>query len=373
LSAATWLPRYGSGALADVLPSVLAQQTGRPTDDVVGLPAATSYVVFLIDGLGWRLLLEHADAAPYLSSLATGPPITCGVPSTTATSLTSLGTGLPPGMHGVVGFTSRIPGTNRLLDALRWDRSVDPREWQRHATVFDAARAAGLDWSVVSKRQFEGSGLTVASQRGASYRGADSLGERVAMAVEACRDPGSLAYVYEGDLDATGHRQGCRSAAWDRELAAIDWFAQELREALPDGVVLVVTADHGMVDVPLARRIDVDLEPDLLDGVPLFGGEARFRHLYCAGGAVAGVAARWRDRLGDEALVVTREEATDSGWFGPVEAHVRPRIGDVMVASMADTAIVSSRAFPREAALVGLHGSLTEDEMLVPLLVDTGG
>src|SRR5262249_18737881 len=161
----------------DVLPSVLAQQVGRPDDDVIGMPPAESYVVFLIDGLGWQLLLEHAGAAPYLSSLATRPPITCGVPSTTATSLTSLGTGRPPGAHGVVGFTSRIPGTDRLLDALRWDRSVDPREWQRHDTVFDSARAHGLEWSVVSKRQFEGSGLTVASQRGAAYRGADSLGE----------------------------------------------------------------------------------------------------------------------------------------------------------------------------------------------------
>ncbi|HEU0128355.1 MAG TPA: alkaline phosphatase family protein, partial [Pseudonocardiaceae bacterium] len=132
------LPRYFGGSLAEVLPSVVAALGVPGWTNWFSFPSGGSYVVLLIDGLGWELLRDHASTAPYLFGLASGAanPITCGVPSTTATSLTTFGTGLPPGAHGVVGFTSRIPGTDRLLDALQWDKTVDPNEWQSYDTVF---------------------------------------------------------------------------------------------------------------------------------------------------------------------------------------------------------------------------------------------
>jgi hypothetical protein len=370
-SAEAVLPRYFGGALSDVLPSALAAASAPGWANALGFPTATSYVVFLVDGLGWNQLLAHPEEAPYLTTLAAvADPITCGVPSTTATSLTSLGTALPPGAHGVVGFTSRIPGTNRLLDALRWDSGVDPHEWQVYDTVFARAASQGTPTTVVSKRLFEGSGLTEASQRGARFVGADSIGERISSVVQASSPRGSLTYVYEGELDSTGHRSGSRSWAWDHQLAMADTFALRLREALPERVGLVVTADHGMVDVPPEGRLEVDDYPELLDGVSLFGGEARFRHLYCASGAAVDVVAAWRECLAGNAWVVSRDEAIAEGWFGAVDSHVRPRLGDVMVASRGNTAVVSSRRFEHEASLVGLHGSLSADEMLVPILVD---
>lgn len=367
------LPHYFSRSLVDVLPSAVSALGVDGWDNPLGLPPAPAYVVFLIDGLGWNLLRDHPEEAPYLNSLtAACEPITCGVPSTTATSLTSFGTGLPPGAHGVVGFTSRIPGTDRLLDALKWDSRVDPREWQPHDTVFARARKDGVTVTTVSKRSFEGSGLTEVSQRGAAFVGADTIGERISGAVGAAAEPTSLTYVYEGELDATGHRRGSASWAWSHQLAMADSFAARLRESLPDECALVVTADHGMVDVAVEDRLNVDDEPELLDGVTVFGGEARFRHLYCEGGAVDDVAARWRERLGAAAWVVTRDEAVGEGWFGSVDSAVRPRLGDVIVASRSDVAVVSTSRFPHEAQLVGLHGSLTADEMLVPLLLDAG-
>ncbi len=368
------LPAYGSGSLSDVVPSALGALGVDGWSNVLSLPSASSYVVLLVDGMGWNLLRRHPVEAPYLSSLADrGRWITAGVPSTTATSLTGLGTGLPPGRHGVVGYTSRIPGTGRLLDALRWDTSVDPVQWQPHATAFERAAGAGVPVSVVSKRMFASSGLTRAGQRGADYVGADRLGERIAATAELSRRPGSLTYVYDGDLDATGHRNGCASAAWRYQLGVVDHFARMLRAALCDSAALAVVADHGMVDVPPGARVDVVDEPGLLEGVDLFGGEARFRHLYCQPTMVEAVAARWRSRLGEAAVVMTREEAAAAGWFGPVEPGVAPRLGDVMVASVGEVAVVSRERFPLEASLIGLHGSLTADEMLVPLLVDSAG
>ena len=131
-----------------------------------------------------------------------------------------------------------------------------------------------------------------------------------------------------------------------------------------------MVADHGMVDSPKSARVDVDHELELRDGLLLMGGEARFRHLYCRTGAVDDVAATWRSVLGDRADVLTRDEALARGWFGAVEPQVLPRIGDVLVACRGDHAVISTVDFAYESTLVGLHGSLTPDEMLIPLLVD---
>jgi hypothetical protein len=332
-------------------------------------PEAPAYVVFLVDGLGYELVRDHPDDAPYLHSLLGDPPATAGVPSTTATSLTSLGTALTPGQHGLVGFTSRVPGTDRLLNALFWDKRVDPVEWQPHPTAFGRIASAGVHTTVVAKREFAGSGLSRVSQRGAEFVGVDRTGERIASVVAASGSRPSLTYAYDGDLDWTGHRYGVDSPQWRAQLAATDAAMEQLRESLDPATRLVVVADHGMIDSPHAARIDVDEHSELRSGVVLLGGEARFRHLYCCGGAVDDVAATWRGVLGDRAEVLTRDEAIARGWFGTVEHAVRPRLGDVIVAAHDDVAIMSSVDFPYEATLVGLHGSLTSREMLIPILV----
>lgn len=365
-------PAYGHRGLGDVVPAV-GRALGTdvlPAPTGLVLPEAPAYVVFLVDGLGAQLLERYADTAPYLSSLRPGnEPGTAGVPSTTATSLTSLGTGLTPGTHGLVGFTSRVPGTDKLLNALFWDKSVDPLQWQPHPTAFSRLTDAGVRVDVVNKREFDRSGLTIAAHRGAGYIGADRIGERIAGAVAGSTRHPSLTYLYDGDLDWTGHRYGVDSPQWLQQLAAIDAEAAQLREALPDEVRLVVVADHGMVDSTPASRLDVDKLPGLRDGVLLLGGEARFRHLYCDPGAVSSVAGCWAETLGDRAEVLTREQAVERGWFGAVTELVAPRLGDVVVAATGEVAMFSSKDFGYEMSLVGLHGSLTADEMMIPILV----
>jgi hypothetical protein len=365
-------PAYQDRSLGDVLPAVA---TAMRVDaglhrTSLAFPEAERYVVFLVDGLGHELLQSHAEAAPFLHSLLDGQaPATVGVPSTTATSLTSLGTGLAPGQHGVVGYTSRIPGTDRLLNALSWDRSVDARQWQPHRTAFDKIAAAGVHTTVVNKRDFGRSGLTVASQRGADFVGADRTGERLAAVRAASSISPSLTYMYDGDLDWTGHQYGVASEQWEQQLSMIDFAAEHLRETLSADTRIVVVADHGMVDSPLEDRIDVDDRPELRAGLAMVAGEARFRHLYCRGGAEDDVVATWRAVLGERAEVVSRDEALALGWFGPLDPPVRPRLGEVMVACRGTFAVQSSKAFPAETKLVGMHGSLTSAEMLIPVLV----
>ncbi|CAA9336952.1 MAG: Alkaline phosphodiesterase I / Nucleotide pyrophosphatase [uncultured Nocardioidaceae bacterium] len=376
-SGAVVLPRYGGGSLADLLPAV-GTAMGVPIADpgvpVPALPSGRGWVVLLVDGLGWHLLREHREVAPYLASLLDdSEPLTTAIPSTTATSLTSLGTALPPGRHGIVGYTSRIPGTTRTLNALSWKGGPDPVEWQPYQTALSRLQQSGLDVTVVNKAKFEGSGLTLASQRGVPFLGADDPENRLVCIQEAVRTSRPLVYAYESVLDHTGHEHGCRSQRWRERLAVIDAEVAELRSALPNEIGLLVTGDHGMVDVPMTDRVELDDEPDLTADVVVLAGEARFRHVHTRATAVDSVAARWRDRLGATALVRTRDEAFDENWFGVVEDRVRPRIGDVLVASLGTSAVFSTSQFPVEHKMVGFHGSVTGAETLVPLLVDPPG
>ncbi|MGI8613225.1 MAG: alkaline phosphatase family protein [Nocardioidaceae bacterium] len=365
------LPRYGERSLTEVVPSVGAALGLPGLVDVLGLPASSRYVIFVVDGLGAQQLREAGGSAPYLASLLDDhEPLTCGVPSTTATSLTSLSTSLPPGRHGLVGYTCRIPGTNRLLNTLKWDADVDPVAWQPHPSAFTRLGALGAQTMVVNSTSFETSGLTRCGQRHVAYHGIDSPWERLEAVCDAAAVAGSVTYAYESVLDHTGHEAGWRSPRWLAELTRVDAELLRLRSELPTDAVLLVTADHGMVDVGPDDRVDVDEAVDLLDDVTLIGGEARFRHVYARAGAAADVADRWTAVLGERALVRTRDEAVAAGWFGSVSERVRPRLGDVVAASTGSSAVLCRRLFPVEARMVGFHGSLTAQEMNVPLLVD---
>lgn len=360
----------GPARLTELLPAV-AQALGKPLPVSVpwALPEADAYVIALIDGMGAELVRDFASHAPFLNSLA-GPTAISEIPSTTATSLTSLGTALPPGEHGMVGYTSRIPGTHRLLNALEWDKAVNPESWQPHPTAFEQMAQTGIAVTSIGPKAYANSGLTRVSQRGADYVAADRFGERLAASVQAARQASSLTYVYDGDLDWIGHRHGVDSPQWRAQLRLIDASLEQLRAALPAHVRLLITADHGMVDVPPHRQWDVDGVPGLRDGIVLIGGEARLRHLYCEPERAGEVARRWRSAIDEaDAVVFTFAEAQAAGWFGSADDRIRPRIGDVLVASLHDFAVMSSKDHPRELHLVGLHGSITERERSIPMLV----
>jgi predicted AlkP superfamily pyrophosphatase or phosphodiesterase len=361
-------PPYAGRSLARLLPDLV---------DGLNAEGPRRVCVLLVDGLGWELLRSHAAHAPFLTSLAVGAsaePLAVGFPTTTATSLASLGTGLSPGLHGVVGYEVAVPGSGRVMNSLSWEGAPAPRTWQPHDTAFDRAVRDGIEVTRVGPRSFDGSGLTEAALRGGAYAGAESAGERVAAAAAALRRGSrSLVYVYYGDLDATGHRSGCGSPAWALELAHVDLFARQLADALPSDAVLWITADHGMVDVPLEHRIDLADELELDDGLELVAGEPRVRYLHTRAGAGEDVLSAWRERLGASMWVLSRDEAVAAGWFGAVSDAVLPRIGDVIAAAREDVAVFDSRrdnVFVRH--LVGLHGSLTDAERLVPLLMATG-
>ncbi|HEY6797649.1 MAG TPA: alkaline phosphatase family protein [Kineosporiaceae bacterium] len=376
-----------TASLADVLPSVTAA-IGCPVrgPSVIELPAARSAVVVLVDGLGETLLLRRAGHAPFLRDLraqadrpgASTPVVaavlTSGFPSTTATSMGMLGTGRLPGAHGLVGLDVLDPERDVLFNELAWDPQVDPRVWQPTSTVFAEAAAAGVDVVRIGPAFFDGSGLTEAALRGGRFVAADSLERRVGAAVAATRQPGcQLVYLYWGDVDKVGHVSGSESWQWADELTQTDRWIAHLVERVGRDVLVVVTADHGMVDVPAHERVDVAHEPDLAAGVRHVGGEPRAVHLYARPGATADVLAAWRERLAGRMELLRRDDAVRAGWFGPVEPWVLPRIGDVVGSALGAFAVVDSRtARPELLRLVGLHGARSPQEQLVPLLATLG-
>lgn len=362
--------------LADVMPSALSALGVDGEANRLELAPARSVVVLLIDGFGWNLLRGNEATAPFLAGFA-GRPIVAGFPTTTAASITSLGTGLRSGMHGIVGYTSRLDGLAEPINWLAWAPSgahkdvieaFPPETIQPYPTALERAERAGVHAVNVSSGRFRGSGLTRAALRGGTFASVVTAADTVAAVAVAARGPQpSLVYCYNGDLDLVSHVRGWQSDAWQAQLALIDRQVELLAERLPAGSRLVVTGDHGMVDVPDEAKIDFDAEPELSEGVDALANDARCRYVYTR--EPAAVRQRWTRRLGDGFDVLTRDEAIGRGWFGPVRPEIAGRIGDLVVLATGPGAVVRRSAEPRLARLVGNHGALSDDELLVPLLL----
>jgi hypothetical protein len=376
-------PRYDRG-VHRLLPSALAAIAGAP-DDLLAWPRPPRAVaVLVVDGLGQRLLEEHASLAPTLSG-ASREMLHAPFPTTTATSLTSIGTGLPPGEHGIVGYSFAVPGDERVLFALTWswDRhdprfdarpDVDPDLLQPHPTAFELAADRGIRAVTVLRPEFVGSGLTRAGLRGGKVMEATDLETTLRSVEEALAVPGpAVVYAHHGDLDTLGHMVGPRREEWLAELGRIDDAIARTAARLPPDAVLLVTADHGMVHVPDDGFVELADRPDLLAGVRTLTGDARARQLHTEAGACDEVLATWREHCGSDAWVASRDEAIAAGWFGPRVTHVaRAHIGDVIVSARAldlgwvhrDHDLVGGR-------MPGLHGALTDEELEVPAIMLT--
>jgi hypothetical protein len=353
-----------------VLTDAVAALEGRSE----ALPTATSAVVFVLDGLGAHNLAARRGHARFLSSLSTRSALARTVfPSTTAAALTSLLTGVDPGEHGIVGYRVRIPGTDAVPNQLHgWETDgLDPRVWQRAQPVMERAAGAGRPAFVVSRPEYRGTGFTTATLRGADIRGADDLIERVELAAQlAGEHRGAVVYLYAPDLDSAGHRHGWESDQWSAALERVDAAAQRFADVLRPGTGALITADHGMVDVPEHRRLLFGADSPLWDGVAAVGGEPRMLHLYAEPGRAGDVHAAWSAAEAARAWVATRDDAIGAGLFGDVvHPEVAERIGDVLVAARAGVAYYDDREADKgPQRMVGQHGSLTVEERIVPLL-----
>lgn len=358
------LPDYAGPNVRGIIPALLG-----PADWSRSLPSwfpdpirhARQVVVLVLDGLGWDQLGEHRDQMPLLSSF-TGRSITTVAPTTTATALSSIATGLTPGEHGLIGYRMLLKG--EVINVLRWlaaggdrRRSLPPVDVQPFTPFM------GVTVPVVSPAELEGSAFTEAHLRGSrpvGYRASSAIAVEVRHQLAAGE---RFVYAYYGSIDKTAHERGFGDF-YDAELKAADRLVGDVVDALPAGAALLVTADHGQVEV--GDRI-ITPDPALLGSVTLQSGEGRFRWWHTSGSPDT-LAKEALDAYGDLAWVATKEQVIDEGWFGPVVAPpVAARLGDVaIVAHQPVSFFEAADSGPFE--LVCRHGSLTSAEVMVPLL-----
>ncbi|MDF0513267.1 alkaline phosphatase family protein [Agromyces sp. H3Y2-19a] len=360
--------------LTEVLESCLASLSGEANP--LGFPASRSAVVLLVDGLGAANLRGRAGHARFLASRFGKRDVARTVfPSTTAAALASLTTAARPGEHGLVGYRTLDGANDRLVNQLNgWDDRMRPETWQRRGTVFEAAGERGVDAVAIGAPRYVDSGFTRAVLRGARYVAGASISDRFSAALDVLSsgEP-ALVYLYVPELDQAAHAHGWESDRWLGLLEQLDAEAASFEKRMPRGTGLVVTADHGVVDVPAHRHVFVDARPALVDGVRHVGGEPRCLQLYFEPGLDeperASVVAAWREAESRRAWVMTRAEAIGARLFGHVDPVVAPRIGDLLVAARAGIAYYDARLADRQAEkMIGQHGSLTDEEMRVPFI-----
>lgn len=367
------LPQYNGANVRGIVPALLAPVGRVVARQGAGLPSwipstvanASQVVLLVLDGLGWEQLQDRLAVAPTLAAMQ-GGPITTVAPSTTATALTSITTGLTPGEHGLVGYRMELAG--EVLNVLRWHgdkgdlrRKFAPAETQPFEP-FMGERVA-----VVSKAELESTAFTEAHLRGSEQVGWRAASSLPLIVAEHLRRGDRLVYAYYDGIDKIAHERGL-GEFYDAELRAADRMVADIVGLLPPGAALLVTADHGQVDI--GTRI-VTPHDDVLKLTRDQSGEGRFRWLHAKPGAAADLLAAAKTHHGDVAWVHSRAELIDAGWFGPVVSQpVAARYGDVALVPYEPISFHDpddSGPYP----LVCRHGSLTSAEMLVPLLAFT--
>ena len=357
------LPDYTGACIANIVPALLDGAVDPPPWLPAAALEADQVVLLVLDGLGWDQLQARPHLAPTLSAMV-GGPITSVTPTTTATALTSIATGLTPGEHGVVGY--RVAVDHEVLNILRWTtaqgdarKRIDPHAFQP-TSAFCSQRPC-----IVTKAEFVTSGFSGAHLGGVrftGYRVPSTLVVEIRHALKA-REP--FIYAYYDGIDKVAHEYGLADH-YDAELQAVDRLVADVLAELPRGAVLVITADHGQVSV--GENL-IDLHADVAAHVSFQSGEGRFRWLHARPGRADALAEASRARHSDTAWVRERDETIDDGWWGPKVADVaRQRLGDVALVARADVSYVDA-ADTGPFKLIGRHGSLTAAEMYVPLLV----
>lgn len=385
MSEAPVLPEPPEGPrIWDVLESAAAAAGLEGAENRLGLPASRRVVVALVDGMGMTVLKRWKAHAPFLSASAERRRrISTSFPSTTATALTSFGTGKPPGEHGILGYDLLAPDHPRgprVVNHLgKWDPELVPEQWQPVPTVLERLDAAGIPAVTVSQKRFAGSGLTRAGLRGGTFVGANSHDERVTRTVEALSQHShAVVYAYWNEVDKAGHEHGMDSAEFARALEDVDFALKRLVAQAPEDTLVLVTADHGMLDVPEAKRLDYSEHPELTEVFAFTAGEPRMVHLYWREQASAderrAALEAWRAYTGRSAVVMEKAEALAAGWFGEVAERNAARIGDVIVAATAPVAFFDGRRVGAHAfEMIGQHGSLTPEELAIPLYAIPAG
>jgi predicted AlkP superfamily pyrophosphatase or phosphodiesterase len=356
------------GRLSEVFTSALASLTGE--QNPLNLARVKNACVVLVDGLGSANIRERSGHAPFLSSqLKIDGSINCGFPSTTVTSLSSFSTGVQSGRHGMVGYKILDPRSNLAMNLLtEISNETEAEYWQPLETVAERAKRQGLDCIFIGPGEYDNSGFTKATMRGSTYMAAKSIEDRFKLAEKLLSEGhGKLIYLYVPELDQQAHAKGFLSSEWSAKLEDLEAALRSLVSTCRQDSGVLLTADHGIVDVPKEKHFYLDeLE---IQGLRSVGGDPRVLFLYFDSEPEENVREKIQSFLGKNAYVATQEELIEAGWFGETSDFSAERMPQLFVVGTTKAAFYH-RDFAKKKSLemIGQHGSISPEELSVPLL-----
>ena len=373
------LPDYAGGSLVNLMASLVEACGGTPRNKVLrnfSVGGARNIVFLIIDGLGDRLLARHG-AGGELARRRRGA-ITSVFPSTTASAITTSYTGRSPLEHGLTGWftyfgeagcvAAPLPFRSRGDNASLRQRGFSPERAFTSRTIFSDIPVRSI---VVTHKDIVDSDYNVRHCEGAERRAYGTLEEWVDGVVAAVKSSTErkFVYTYWPDYDATSHRYGCESPEALRTLHDIDAaFGRLLARLSGTESLVVATADHGFIDAEDCRE-----PPAAISSLLRFPFCGERRVAYCHVHAVDDFLKRAKDWLRDTADVRPSRELLAEGWFGPGTPHPRfaERIGEVAIVMRGRHTVKDWTAGEPRHLHIGNHGGTSDDEMLIPLILET--
>ncbi|MBU1049762.1 alkaline phosphatase family protein [Candidatus Bipolaricaulota bacterium] len=388
-------PDYRGYCISNI-PSLIASLLGvheghSPLGKIAEPFSGYERIVFLIlDGFGFRkaqaLFEEFPDAAlKRLGESGCHIPLTSVYPSTTVAALTSLSTGLTPLEHGMIGYRLYLRETASITNMIRFntigssrndsafDIGLDRETLIPLPTVHEQLIAQGIDAHAVLPGYIAQSGLSTALYHGcANLHSAASLPHMFVKTREILQTSRGKTFIslYWPGMDSIGHGLGPDSESFRAEFFAVDdAIGRGLVGQLQD-TLLIVTADHGFAPMRPEDYLLLDGEFDAARALlmpPV--GEPRASYLYARQGKVPTIRKAFDKPRNDGLICVESRELVESGLLGINTPHsqIANRIGDLALLSTGTSGVFQD--YPDAAILPGMHGGLTEDEMLVPLII----
>lgn len=378
------LPNYSGGSLVNLVASIVQARGGEPRHPVLAaLPAAElseaeNIVLVIIDGLGDHYLARRGAGGELARRRRAS--ITSVFPSTTASAITTSYTGRTPLEHGLTGWFTYFGAAGCVASPLQFrsrgenlplqQRGFSPGSAFPAPSVFESLPVRSI---VVTSREIVDSAYNVRHCAGATRLAYETLEEFVSQ-VEAAVKSGAqrkFIYAYWPHYDVISHRHGSESRQAAAELEKFDGaFGSLIARLSATQSRIVATADHGFIDVAPEESLELPAELAAMLRFPLCGER---RVAYCYVHSPAQFMDRARQWLGDRADVRPSRELLREGWFGPGTPHPRidERVGDVALVMRGRYTVKDWTPGEPRHLHIGNHGGTSEDEMMIPLIVET--
>jgi hypothetical protein len=354
------------GRLSDVFSSALASVIGSGQNQL-RLSKVNHAVVILVDGLGYENLGESKGYARFLGSKL-DQSIRCEFPSTTATSLTGLATGMRSNHHGVIGYSVYDRGTATSMNLLTgWESTADASTFKKAQTISESAQ--GVSIRVIGPGVYEGSGFTALTMPGAQYLAAETIEDRFSALTKI--DSGkSLTYLYVPELDQLAHRFGVESVQWLNALEELDQQISKFASRIPSNMGLIVTADHGIIDVPNENHVYLESFDWYQQGVIQTAGDPRCNFVYLHENANGeDIKQKMIQEFGNRAFICDVDELRDSGWADWSSPELESYVPDLLIIWQSNAVGYDRRiAKPQHLKMIGQHGGISDRETRIPLI-----